>query len=731
MNPKEKPDLLTKKRKRDEIIKNFTDLEEIFKSERAQNIFNSLGKFSLEEYAKYFQNLSNKEFKSMNESHKKNKDPILIDKSKIKLDYTSIIRDVPISIKDILKSNLQPKGISKKIKENMNKIIPKKDLTGFDFYLKSVSENVNNIINSRSELDINKFKQIIKIYSKLKRSIDIIQINPEDEALFNLLKKFIDKSICDFYNLCIFWLSTEYLICSENKSEDMNKFRRYDLILTKIVDILKQILKESCNSLINSEDNFAQFILNIPLYNGDFISFITDFQKNYLEKKCDKIEESLKKNRDINLLDAIPFLKSFKYIYINIVNDKNLFDKKEKDTIRKKLLENFFLLTQNKKYINAKALEFIFNDIYHISKFEQNAIKEFGIKGFEELKTKGLENKDEIEQRFFFYFFLCKKDNENIIKLPSIYEEANDSIKEMIDPYIEKRFKDLIKHNEQVYAEKLIDECKVNSEKIVIYVIKNIYGNQNYKFENILKDEKLYRKIKKYYDTYFQNLTKGVIEISNKIPLKDFFTTYNFVLNKIKQFEKEEENKHVVNDILEKINSNEINTNILEENYIPIFDKITNKILFYILYYYSKVKKDEYKYYKELMIKFHSKKLLELKNISTDEFNLELQSFSNELKQNKAINLSDVFDINDNYKNNITSLSQISEEDSDLIFEQFDKMLISYINEKIKEGNNVKILEEYYKKLSKENKKIFQDKVIRNISEQAKSSLDLILFGDI
>ena len=87
-------------------------------------------------------------------------------------------------------------------------------------------------------------------------------------------------------------------------------------------------------------------------------------------------------------------------------------------------------------------------------------------------------------------------------------------------------------------------------------------------------------------NTYFQNLTKGVIEISNKIPLKDFFTTYNFVLNKIKQFEKEEENKHVVNDILEKINSNEMNTNILEENYIPIFDKITNKILFYILYYY-------------------------------------------------------------------------------------------------------------------------------------------------
>ena len=731
MNQKENQDLLllNKKRKRDDIIKNFTTLEEIFKTERVQNIFNSLGKFSLEEYVKYFQNLSNKEHKSMNEFHKKNKDPISIDKSKIKLDYKSLISEVSISVKDVIKSNLQPKGISKKIKENINKINQEKDSIEFEFYLKSVAENVNNIINSRSELDINKFKQIIKIYSKFIRSIDQIKFDDEDNALFELLKKYLDKSINDFYNLCSFWLNTEYLICSENKNENMDKYIRYDSILTSIKE---KILNNSYNLLINSESDFAQFISDVPLYNKDFINFITEFQKEYLKNKCDIIDEKLKNNRDMTILDAIPFLKGFRYIYINIVNDKNLFNRKEKDNIRSNfLLNNFLSLTQNKKYINAKALEFIFNDIYHISKFEQNAIKEFGIKGFEELKTKGLENKDEIEQRFFFYFFLCKKDNENIIKLPSIYEEANDSIKEMIDPYIEKRFKDLIKHNEQVYAEKLIDECKVNSEKIVIYVIKNIYGNQNYKFENILKDEKLYRKIKKYYDTYFQNLTKGVIEISNKIPLKDFFTTYNFVLNKIKQFEKEEENKHVVNDILEKINSNEINTNILEENYIPIFDKITNKILFYILYYYSKVKKDEYKYYKELMIKFHSKKLLELKNISTDEFNLELQSFSNELKQNKAINLSDVFDINDNYKNNITSLSQISEEDSDLIFEQFDKMLISYINEKIKEGNNVKILEEYYKKLSKENKKIFQDKIIKNISEQAKSSLDLILFGDI
>ena len=284
MNQKENQDilLLNKKRKRDDIIKNFTTLEEIFKTERVQNIFNSLGKFSLEEYVKYFQNLSNKEHKSMNEFHKKNKDPISIDKSKIKLDYKSLISEVSISVKDVIKSNLQPKGISKKIKENINKINPKKDSIEFEFYLKSVAENVNNIINSRSELDINKFKQIIKIYSKFIRSIDQIKFDDEDNALFELLKKYLDKSINDFYNLCSFWLNTEYLICSENKNENMDKYIRYDSILTSIKE---KILNNSYNLLINSESDFAQFISDVPLDNKDFINFITAFQKEYLKNK--------------------------------------------------------------------------------------------------------------------------------------------------------------------------------------------------------------------------------------------------------------------------------------------------------------------------------------------------------------------------------------------------------------------------------------------------------------
>ena len=251
MNQKETNELLNKKRKRDEIIKNFFDLEEIFKTERAQNIFNSLGIFSLEEYSKFFQNLSNKEYKSMNEYHKKSKEPILIDKSKIKLDYTSKINEIQITIKDILKSNLQPKGISKKIKENMNKIIPKDNNINFDLYLNSVSENIKNLLNTRSELDINIFKKTIKIYSVLIRSYDKIQFE-QDNIFYKLLQKYLNKSISDFYMLSSFWLNNEYLLCSEKKESEINKYKRYDIILENIVGMVNNLLENSPLSIINN-----------------------------------------------------------------------------------------------------------------------------------------------------------------------------------------------------------------------------------------------------------------------------------------------------------------------------------------------------------------------------------------------------------------------------------------------------------------------------------------------
>ena len=729
MNQKETNELLNKKRKRDEIIKNFFDLEEIFKTERAQNIFNSLGIFSLEEYSKFFQNLSNKEYKSMNEYHKKSKEPILIDKSKIKLDYTSKINEIQITIKDILKSNLQPKGISKKIKENMNKIIPKDNNINFDLYLNSVSENIKNLLNTRSELDINIFKKTIKIYSVLIRSYDKIQFE-QDNIFYKLLQKYLNKSISDFYMLSSFWLNNEYLLCSEKKESEINKYKRYDIILENIVGMVNNLLENSPLSIINNVCDFDKFISNVPLYNKAFIIFVTKFQKIYLDNKSDSINESLKKDKKKDLYNEIPFLENIKHIHISITNQKNLVEIKDKEEMRKILLENYLLLTRHKKYFNAKALEFIFNEVYNMGKFEQNIIKDFGNQGFDEIKNlNGEEDKDKIEQRFFFYLFLCKKDNSNIIKLPSVYKEVNQTIKDMMNPYIEKRFKELLKQNEQYFAEKLINECSENSEEIVLLVIKNIYGNPDYKCEKTIEDEKLYRKIKSFYMKYCPNLTKGVIEISNKIPLKDFFTKYNFVLDKIKQYETDQK-PELINEIFEQINSKELNKNILENNYENI-ENITNKILFYILYYYQNVRNEEYKYYKNLMIKFHSKKLINLKNESFGNFNYEINILSNQLKKENRITLLEIFDIYDNYKENLNNLNEVANENIDFIINEFNIILINYINEKIKEGNNNKFLEEYYKKLTPENKKIFKSKIMKNISEQAKGNLDLILFGDM
>ena len=296
--------------------------------------------------------------------------------------------------------------------------------------------------------------------------------------------------------------------------------------------------------------------------------------------------------------------------------------------------------------------------------------------------------------------------------------------------YIDKRIKDLLKQNEKFFAEKLINECTLYSEDIVVFVIKDIYGNPNYKFENSIEEEKLYRNIKLFYMKYAPNLTKGVIEISNKIPIKDFFTTYNFILNKIKQFENEQKHE-LIYDIFEQLNSKDINKNILENIYENIFEKINNKILFYILYYYQNVKNEEYKHYKDLMIKFHTKKLIELKKESLDNFNNEINNFSDQLIQNNSISLKEIFDIYDLYIENINNLNEVSKDDIEALSNEFDKILINFINEKIKEGTNNKLLEEYYNKLSQENKKIFKDKIMKNISEQAKGTLDLILFGDM
>ena len=291
MNNKNNEELLNHKRNREkeklitDIQTNFKTLEDIFKTEKAQNIFNSIGSFSFEEYSKFFQNLSNKEYTSMTEHPKKNRDPISIDKSKLKFDYALPLKfdEILPSTKDILKSNLLPKGIPKSIKENLNKIVPKKEnIIGIDLYLRAVSENISNLINSRSELEPNDFKQLIKLYSIIIRSIDKIYFE-QDKYFLELLEKYLDKSYSDFFNLSSYWLYTEFLLCSDNENNETNRYKRYDEILRNIIQLLYKLLNNNNINIINYKLEFNKFISNVPIYNKIFIDFIIKFHKLNLD----------------------------------------------------------------------------------------------------------------------------------------------------------------------------------------------------------------------------------------------------------------------------------------------------------------------------------------------------------------------------------------------------------------------------------------------------------------
>jgi hypothetical protein len=730
-------ELLKNKRKRtnekDDLIntiqENFKQLEDIFKTPDAKNIFDSIGTFSFEEYSKFLQNLSNKEYTSMSEHPKKNKEPISIDKSKLKFDYSSSQKydEILPPTKDILKSNLESKSIPKKIKENLNKIIPKEgNNIKIDIYLRSISENINNLLNSRSGLEPKVFKQIIKIYTMLIRIKDDRYFE-QDNLLYQLLQKFLDKSYKNFFNLSSFWLYNEYFLSSNKDNKEMN-FKRYDEILINIIKILNNLLSNNDINIINYINDYTTFISNIPIYNKLFIEFIKKVHELYLENNKEKIDKIFRQKKDI--FEALPYLENMKCIYLNIINDKNLVDIKDKEEIRKNLLKTFLNMTRNSlSTLNAKSLHFIFNVVYQFGLFEQEEIKKFVLDGLEEIKTIGEEEVIKIQQRFFAFMFLCRIKIENIKNLPKIYSELSQKTKDGIKRY----FDNILSNLEQYSAEELISECNEQSEDIVISVIKKIYGSQGYKCEKNIEDEKLYRKIKQYYMKYYPNLTKGVVELSNKIPINDFFTNYNFILNKIKEYEKEQKEpekiNEKINEIFNKMNSNENTKNIFEKCF-SFYTNINDKIFFYILYYIKNVKNNEFKFYKDLMVKYHIKKLIEIKNNNENNFIEEIKNIATQIKEDKNINLSEVLNLYDDYKDT-KNINEIQTAEKDILDNEIDKNLINIINEKLITEKSDKFLKEYYEKLSEDNKKVFKDKILKNLSDEAKGTLDLITFTDI
>ena len=120
-----------------------------------------------------------------------------------------------------------------------------------------------------------------------------------------------------------------------------------------------------------------------------------------------------------------------------------------------------------------------------------------------------------------------------------------------------------------------------------------------------------------------------------------------------------------------------------------------------------------------------------MKNESEENFKNELNNISTQFINDNKINLLEIFNLYDEYKENIKNMNEIQKEEIDIIINEFDKNIINIINEKLLVEQSDKLLEEYYNKLSQENKDIFKDKILKNISSQAKGKLDLITFGDI
>ena len=751
--------ILNNKRKRsnkekiNEIENNFAILSEIFKTEKARNLFDSLGRFSFEEYSNFFQNLANKEYTSMSEHPKMNREPIIINKSSIKLNYTSEPTDLNLIIppvKDVIKSNLEPKGIPKKIKEQLNKIEPKDNSninmnTYMDLYLQSFSENISNLLKTRGELQPNQFKQMIKVYSRLIRVNDTLY-GKQDVKILSLLEKFCDRSINSFFDLGSYWLYTEYLLSLEKGNE--NKCTRYDTLLKDISQFIN-----NNPQLTNYPKEYSNFIANVPTYNRKFIESVITYHKTYLEKKFEEIKKTIAENNKIKIYDILPYLENMKIIYINLNLNKKLIDLREKDELKKNLLESFLGMTRNKnKGLTAKALQFIFKDIYNIQikdTIQNETIKNYALDGLKEIKeiSKNENNNNEsnidnnpnaltvdekIEHRFQLFLNLCQKDIQNIYKLPELYGEVSQPIRDYMNKYINF----VLKRIDHVIAEEIINECTEQSEDIVIGVIKVIYGNPKYHCETKIEDEKLYRKIKKYYVTYCPNLTKGVIEMANKIPINDFFTDYNFILNKIKQHMEENDEIKFHDKIFEQLNNKDLNknnsANNIKETFTNYNDNILNLIYYYILYFVQNLKeKIDYQIYEDLMVKFHIKKLIQIKNENNENLNIEIENITKLIKDSN-VTLGDIFKLYSNYKAGLKNIPELGEYDLDEIYQELDKKLISLIDNKAAlDSKNIKFIEEYYKQLNEDDSKIFKEKILKNISSEVKGSLDLIDFGDL
>ncbi len=722
-------------KKIEEIKKNMIKLEPIFNNQAVKEVFKGLENFKLEEFSKFFQSLSNKEFKSLSTHKQSSKVPIKLENLKFnpfQYDVDNSNKPTIDNINNIVIKNMGITTIDLKEKmniENENKKVNSNELISFDEFFELIRSNIKNMISNNSSINYKNMKHIIKLYTTFIHMNGKI-FDQDDKILLGMVKDISQNSEENFNSLCIYWLYSEYLLCSKKV-----EFLRYDTLLNEILVLLS---KEISHSDVNL---YTKLISNIPRYNIQFIKYIIKFNENYIIKHFEELKT--KSENKVPIIEQLPYLNPMRKIYIDIVKYEKISQndrERNREIFMKLLLDNFLEMTRNDNYdFNKRAIEFIILNIYSIGSFEENKIKEFALDGLKDLlsikdiESEKAKNDNLIKQKFPLYLFVCNIDPKVLYSsknccLPNIYSEAANIVRETLNQYLPQLLAKINKFN----AVQLVSQCDEKSEEIVLNVIEIIYNNKDNLNDEKLNDDKLYRSISKYYLDSFPNLIQGVISFSNKIPLNDFFTDYNFVLKKIQNSLKDTSENNLNSQILNKLNNSDNNNdsiiNIFGENSI----NCKNKIIFYIIYYYLEIK-EFFKDIINLFLNYYIKIILDLKN-KDEELKNEIWNFGQ-----VCIYKIRIVDFLESFNEIFNFCKNLPDDDKQFIQNLIYDLIITILNSKINlekssiEFNSVtfdKLIEIMKKQDMKFLKENFIPKLDNKIKDELRSK-DLILFADI
>ena len=260
----------------------------------------------------------------------------------------------------------------------------------------------------------------------------------------------------------------------------------------------------------------------------------------------------------------------------------------------------------------------------------------------------------------------------------------------------------------------------------IIYNIKNNLNDEK------LIDDKLYRSISKYYLDSFPNLIQGVISFSNKIPLNDFFTDYNFVLKKIQNSLKDTSENNLNSQILNKLNNSDNNNDSIINIFGENSTNCKNKIIFYIIYYYLEIK-EFFKDIINLFLNYYIKIILDLKN-KDEELKNEIWNFGQ-----VCIYKIRIVDFLESFNEIFNFCKNLPDEEKQFIQNMIYDLIITILNGKINSKNssiefNSVTFDKLIEMMKKHDIKFLIENFIPKLDNKIKEELrakDLILFGDI